>query len=56
LLKDAVLRAVQASALIGVRALLCHAIDEEAVGFYLKHGFVSSPFDPFTRMLGLQAV
>ena len=55
LLKDAVLRAIQASALIGVRALLCHAIDEEAMHFYLKHGFVSSPLDPSTLMLGLQA-
>ena len=54
LLKDAVLRAIQASGLIGVRALLCHAIDEEAMGFYLKHGFVSSPLDPLTLMLGLQ--
>jgi GNAT superfamily N-acetyltransferase len=45
LLKDAVLRAIQASALIGVRALLCHAIDEEAMGFHLKHGlrWPSSP-------------
>jgi len=55
LLKDAVLRAIQASALIGVRALLCHAIDDEAMGFYLKHGFESSPLDPVTLMLGLQA-
>jgi GNAT superfamily N-acetyltransferase len=54
LLKDAVLRAIQASALIGVRALLCHAIDEEAMSFYLKHGFVSSPLDPLTLMLGLR--
>jgi GNAT superfamily N-acetyltransferase len=54
LLKDAVLRAIQASALIGVRALLCHAIDEEAMGFYLKNGFISSPLDPLTLMLGLQ--
>ena len=54
LLKDAVLRSVQASALIGVRALLCHAIDDEAMGFYLKHGFVSSPLDPLTLMIGLQ--
>lgn len=53
LLKDAVLRSIQASALIGARALLCHAIDEEAMGFYLKHGFVSSPLDPLTLMLGL---
>jgi GNAT superfamily N-acetyltransferase len=54
LLKDAVLRTIQASALIGVRALLCHAIDEEAMGFYLRHGFVSSPLDRLTLMLGLR--
>jgi len=53
LLKDAVLRSIQASELIGVRALLCHAIDEEATGFYLKHGFVASPLEPLTLMLGL---
>jgi GNAT superfamily N-acetyltransferase len=54
LLKDAVLRAIEASALIGVRALLCHAIDEVAMGFYLRHGFVSSPLEPLTLMLGLK--
>jgi GNAT superfamily N-acetyltransferase len=54
LLKDAVTRSIQASALIGVRALLCHAIDEEAKAFYLKHGFAESPLDPFTLMLGMR--
>ena len=39
---------------IAVRALLCHAIDEEAKAFYLKHGFVESPRDPLTMMLGLR--
>jgi GNAT superfamily N-acetyltransferase len=55
LLKDAVLRAIEASALIGVRALLCHAINEPAMGFYLSHGFVSSPLEPLTLMLGLRS-
>ncbi len=54
LLKDAVLRSLQASELIGVRALLCHAIDNQAKAFYLKHGFVESPADPLTVMLGLR--
>ena len=54
LLKDAVLRSIQASSLIGVRALLCHAIDDEAAAFYLKHDFVASPLDPLTMMLGLR--
>lgn len=54
LLKDAVIRSIQASALIGVRALLCHAIDDEAVSFYAKHGFVASPVEPLTLMLGFR--
>ena len=53
LLKDAVLRSLQAAELIGVRALLCHAIDNEAKAFYLKHGFVESPLDPLTVLVGL---
>ena len=55
LLKDAVKRSIQAAVLIGVRALMCHAIDEDAKSFYLKHGFVQSPLDAMTLMLGLQA-
>ena len=55
LLKDAIVRSIQASVLIGVRALLCHAIDDDAKAFCLKHGFVESPLDPLTMMLGLRA-
>lgn len=54
LLKDAVLRSIQAAGLIGVRALMCHAIDEDAKAFYAKHGFVESPLEPMTLMLGLR--
>ena len=54
LLKDAVLRSIQAAELIGVRALLCHAIDDEAKAFYLKHGLVESPLDPLTVLIGLR--
>jgi GNAT superfamily N-acetyltransferase len=54
LLRDAVMRSVQAAELIGVRAMLCHAIDDEAKAFYLKHGFAESPTDPLTVMLGLR--
>jgi GNAT superfamily N-acetyltransferase len=53
LLKDAVLRTLQVANQIGVRAILCHAIDEQAKAFYLKHGFVESPIAPLTLMLGL---
>jgi GNAT superfamily N-acetyltransferase len=53
LLKDAVLRALQAADIVGACALLCHAIDEDAKAFYLKHGFAESPLQPLTLMLGL---
>ena len=54
LLKDAVLRALQACEQVGARALLCHAADEPAKAFYLKHGFIVSPIHPLTVMLPLQ--
>ena len=54
LLRDASLRCLRtAREGIGVRAILCHAIDERAKGFYLHHGFVQSPVDDLTVMLGL---
>lgn len=56
LLKDAVLRSSQAAELIGARALLCHAIDEQAKAFYFKHGFAESPIDPLTVLVGLRQV
>ncbi len=54
LLEDAVLRAMQAAELIGVRALLRHAIDAEAKAFYSKHDFVEPPLDSLTAMTGLR--
>ncbi len=54
LLKDALARALQVAEIVGIRALLCHAIDEKAKAFYLRHGFVPSPVEPLTVMLGLR--
>lgn len=51
LLRDAMLRTLAASQTIGVRAMLVHAIDEEARGFYLRHGLESSPTDPLHLMI-----
>lgn len=53
LLKDALLRALQAAESVGARALLCHAVDDAAKAFYLKHGFVESPIHDMTVMLPL---
>jgi GNAT superfamily N-acetyltransferase len=55
LLKDAVLRSLQAAQIIGACGLICHAIDDEAKHFYVKHGFAESPIEPLTMVLGLKA-
>jgi len=47
LLKHALSRCVQAASLVGGRALLVHAIDEEAAGFWRRRGFLPSRDDPF---------
>ncbi len=54
LLKDALLRTVAVSRQAGIRALVVHAISEEARLFYMRHGFLESPLDEMTLMLGLE--
>jgi GNAT superfamily N-acetyltransferase len=51
LLADALLRCVEAADMIGARAILVHAIDDEAAAFYRKFGFEASPLDPKQLML-----
>jgi GNAT superfamily N-acetyltransferase len=51
LLRDAVLRTLQAAEIAGIRAILVHAISEAAKRFYEKWGFMSSPVDPMTLMI-----
>jgi predicted N-acetyltransferase YhbS len=51
LLRDAVLRVVGAAGSIGVRALLVHAISDEAKSFYERFGFRASATDPMTLMI-----
>jgi len=51
LLRDAILRVVQAAELGGIRAILVHAISEDAKRFYERHGFVAAPIDPMTLMI-----
>lgn len=54
LIKDAVLRSLQASEIVGIRAILIHALNEKARQFYTeKCGFISSPIYPLTLMLTL---
>jgi GNAT superfamily N-acetyltransferase len=45
LLKDALLRVVQAADIVGCRAVLVHAKDEAAKAFYQRFNFEPSPID-----------
>jgi GNAT superfamily N-acetyltransferase len=56
LLSDAIRRAVQASEIAGVTALLVHALSENAKRFYRSRGFVESPVKPMTMCLLLATV
>jgi GNAT superfamily N-acetyltransferase len=53
LLRDAVLRTMQAAEIAGIRALLVHAISADAKRFYERYGFITSPVDPMTVMITL---
>jgi len=54
LLKDAVIRTLQAAEFAGIRAILVHAKDEPARSFYKKFGFEESPTTPLQLMLLLK--
>jgi GNAT superfamily N-acetyltransferase len=51
LLKDALLRTAKAADTIGARALLVHAKDDNAKGFYEHFTFEPSPSDPYHLLL-----
>ena len=51
LLKDALLRAVSAAETIGARAVLVHAKDDNAKGFYEHFTFAPSPSDAYHLLL-----
>ena len=46
LLKDAMVRTLQAADIAGIRALAAHAKDDAARAFYEHFGFIPSPTDP----------
>jgi len=51
LLKDAILRTMQAAEIAGLKFLLVHAKDEAAADFYRKHGFEPVVDDPLKLFL-----
>ena len=53
LLRDAVLRTLQAAEIAGIRGVLVHAISERAKHFYESCGFRTSLVNPMTLMITL---
>lgn len=56
LLKDAMLRTLQAADIAGIRALAVHAKDDDARAFYERFGFTSAPTDPYHLFVLLKDV
>jgi GNAT superfamily N-acetyltransferase len=56
LLKDAILRTIQAAEIAGLKVLLVHAKDEAAADFYRKHGFEPVVDDPLKLFLPVAVV
>ena len=56
LLRDAIIRAVEAANIVGVRALLVHALHEQARQFYVNFDFETSPTDPLRLFLLIKDV
>lgn len=56
LLKHALSRCVDAATLVGGRALLVHAVDDEAADFWRRRGFLPSRDDPFILFRSIPAI
>jgi GNAT superfamily N-acetyltransferase len=56
LLKDAMLRTLQAADIAGIRAFVVHAKDDVAKGFYERFDFLPSPSDPLHLFILLKDV
>ncbi len=56
LLRDALRRTLQVSRQAGLRAMLVHAIDDEAAAFYSAHGFIAFPAGTRTLYLPIESI
>lgn len=56
LLRDAMLRTIQAADIGGLRAMITHAKDVDAKGFYEKYGFEASPTNELHLMLRIKDI
>jgi len=56
LLREAMQRSLEAARQVGVRALIVHAIDDDAVNFYVQFGFQSFPTESRTLFLPVETL
>lgn len=56
LLRDAILRILQAAEIAGIKAIVVHAISEQAKQYYAERSFIESPADPMTMILPLDSI
>jgi len=56
MLKDALQRTLLVSQTAGVRCILIHAIDEDAVSFYKRYEFLTFPTDPKILYLPIETI
>ena len=56
LLKDALLRTIAAAQIAGIRAMLLHAMSNDAERFYVRAGFHECPIDPMKMVIPLAEV
>jgi GNAT superfamily N-acetyltransferase len=56
MLKDALLRVTKASELVGARAVIVHAVDQESVPFYARYGFRAFPMGNQTLFLTIEDI
>ena len=54
LLSDALRRCLAASEIAGARGVVAHAIDDDAIRFYQRHGFVLSPLGERVMMMPIE--
>ena len=56
LLRDAILRILQAADIAGIKAIVVHAISEQAKQYYSARSFIESPSNPMTMILSLESL
>jgi GNAT superfamily N-acetyltransferase len=54
ILRDAIQRVLHAAEIVGIKAVLVHAISQGARRFYLAQDFLESPMNPMTLCLELE--